>query len=50
MPRARLAGRKTATDSNEIPQGPTKLVGSNNVWRLGFGILIVVKAEYAKLQ
>ena len=26
MPRARLAAGKTATDSNEIPQGPTELV------------------------
>jgi hypothetical protein len=28
MPRAQLAAEKTATDSNEIPQGPTELVGA----------------------
>jgi metallo-beta-lactamase class B len=28
MPRAWLAAGKTATDSNEIPQGPTELVGT----------------------
>jgi hypothetical protein len=50
MPRARLAAGKTATDSNEISQGPTELVGSNNVWGLGIGILIAAKAEYAKLK
>jgi hypothetical protein len=28
MSRARLAARRAATDSNEIPQGPTELVGA----------------------
>jgi hypothetical protein len=29
MPRPRLAAGKTASDSNEIPQGPSELVGES---------------------